>query len=421
MSDSNKIPKPPPMPDDFSKTTPNIPISDSDKRSTDDWAKTNYNYPSQPPVEDWGNTVANVRPFEADENDFGRTNYPSSNQPKQPDDWGITQANINIAADDYGTKPGDFGGRSTGGENNYGATMPYFRLPEAERTKYQSIPLTPTQEAEKQKQEEKDKGGIPTWLLITGALGAMFFFAVVVLTGVYFFVIKKTGFEQIVKGAPVGSSITIDGAYWGTTSADGSINLPVLKAGETKRVEIKHPNYKCEPREIKGEDGVKPEPLIARCTQVANISNECINIKAGAYETAEKCANKALDELPAEFSVDDLLRAMNLYIIQFASGKYDIPPRNMVFLERAAGYMKKLPPTVVVEVGGHTDSDGSDAANQILSENRAKAVRNALIQFGIKSEMLTEKGYGEARPKATNETEDGKFQNRRIEYSAVRK
>ena len=92
----------------------------------------------------------------------------------------------------------------------------------------------------------------------------------------------------------------------------------------------------------------------------------------------------------------------------------------MVFLERASGYMKKLPPKVVVEVGGHTDSDGTDEANKILSDNRAKAVKAALIQFGVKPEALTEKGYGESKPKATNDTDDGKFQNRRIEYTAVK-
>ncbi len=83
--------------------------------------------------------------------------------------------------------------------------------------------------------------------------------------------------------------------------------------------------------------------------------------------------------------------------------------------------MKKLPPTVQVEVGGHTDNVGTDESNQILSDNRAKAVREALIKFGIKPEMLTEKGYGSKKPKAPNDNENGKFQNRRIEYTAVKK
>lgn len=189
-----------------------------------------------------------------------------------------------------------------------------------------------------------------------------------------------------------------------------------------QKVEILHLNWICEPREVKADDGETPEPITEVCKQVAKpVSDECLNIKAGAYDIAEKCASKALDDLSEDYLVDDLLRAMNLYIIQFASGKYDIPAKNMTFLERAAGYMKKLPPTVQVEVGGHTDSDGTDEANQALSDNRAKAVREALIKFGISPEMLTEKGYGEKQPKATNDTEDGKFQNRRIEYTAVKK
>ena len=413
MSDSKNYPKPPP-PDDFSKTTPNIPISDRDKSSNTDWEKTNYKYPAQPAADDWGNTVANIRPTHNDDSDFGKTYMPSANKPKTPD-WGITQGDIKMPDNDFGGKT------QNSGEADFGATTPYFRLPEVERAKYEKIPLTPTQEAEKQKQEEKEKGGIPSWVWISGGLMSMFLFALLVLLIVFIFFMNRTGFEATVKGAPSGSSILIDGAYWGVS--DGKdIALPSLKSGETKKVEIVHPNYICEPRTIKGEDGVKPEPIIAQCKQVDKPrESECINIKAGAYDVAEKCANKALDDLSANYTVDDLLRAMNLYIIQFASGKYDIPDRNMKFLERSAGFMKKLPPTVVVEVGGHTDSAGTDANNQTLSDNRAKAVREALIKFGITPEMLTEKGYGESKPKATNDTEDGKFQNRRIEYTAVKK
>ena len=380
----------------------------------DDWGKTDYKFPAQPAADDWGNTVANVR---HDEIDFNKTQMSGAHPPQN--DWGATQGNIKLPQD-AGYGGGNDGGRG-GGEPDYGATTPYFRLPDAERAKYQNVPPTPTQEAEQKRQEQKAKGGVPGWLWVSGGLTAMFLFAVLALMIVYFFILRNTGFEQVVKGAPAGSSVKVNGAYWGTTSDDGSIILPTLKANETKKVEIQHPNWSCEPREIKGEDGVKREPIIAQCKQVANISNDCINPKAGAFKKAADCANKALDELPAEFSVDDLLRAMNLYIIQFESNKYDIPADNKVFLERASGFMKKLPAQVVVEVGGHTDSEGNNAPNQILSDNRAKAVREALIGFGVKPEMLTEKGYGEEKPKATNDNEDGKFQNRRIEYTAVKK
>lgn len=389
MNDSD-IPKPPP--------------------ADDDWGKTNFRYSPQPPADDWGNTVANVRP-----DDFGKSYTPAGGGAPSTPDWGQTQGNIKL--------PDNYGGRGgSGDDQNYGATTPYFRLPDAERAKYENVPPTPTQEAEAKRQEEKAKGGIPGWLWVSGGLLAMFLFAILSLLVVYIFILRDTGFEQVVKSAPPGSSVLVNGAYWGTTRDDGTIVLPTLKANETKKVEIKHPNWVCEPREIKGEDGKTREPIIAQCKQMATkISDECINVKAGEVDKAERCANKALDDLGANFSMDELLRALNLSVINFESGKWDIPAARKPFLQKAAGYLQKAPPTVVIEVGGHTDNVGNDASNQTLSENRAKSVRSELIGYGVKQEMLTEKGYGEAKPIKTNESEEGQLQNRRIEYSAVKK
>ncbi len=70
---------------------------------------------------------------------------------------------------------------------------------------------------------------------------------------------------------------------------------------------------------------------------------------------------------------------------------------------------------VKVEVAGHTDSRSSDAYNMTLSQNRANAVRDYLISKGIAAERLTAKGYGESQPVADNETEEGRFKNRRVE------
>ncbi|HEX8637708.1 MAG TPA: OmpA family protein, partial [Pyrinomonadaceae bacterium] len=99
----------------------------------------------------------------------------------------------------------------------------------------------------------------------------------------------------------------------------------------------------------------------------------------------------------------------------------DIPPVRLASLQKGAGYIKKLPPSVVLEVGGHTDSVGNDTSNQTLSENRATAVKNALVKFGVSPEVLQTRGYGKTKPKTANDTEEGKFHNRRIEYSVVKK
>ena len=73
-----------------------------------------------------------------------------------------------------------------------------------------------------------------------------------------------------------------------------------------------------------------------------------------------------------------------------------------------------------VEIGGHTDAQGSDAANQRLSQRRADAVRQYLVGKGVDAGRLTAKGYGEAQPVATNDTPAGRAENRRVEFKVIR-
>jgi outer membrane protein OmpA-like peptidoglycan-associated protein len=68
-----------------------------------------------------------------------------------------------------------------------------------------------------------------------------------------------------------------------------------------------------------------------------------------------------------------------------------------------------------INVEGHTDSTGSDAHNQLLSENRAASVADYLIDQGVSSGKVVVYGFGEARPKASNETAEGRQLNRRVE------
>jgi OOP family OmpA-OmpF porin len=70
---------------------------------------------------------------------------------------------------------------------------------------------------------------------------------------------------------------------------------------------------------------------------------------------------------------------------------------------------------VNIEVAGHTDSRGSGEYNMTLSQQRANAVRNHLINKGIEADRLTAVGYGESQPVADNATDEGRFKNRRVE------
>lgn len=76
-------------------------------------------------------------------------------------------------------------------------------------------------------------------------------------------------------------------------------------------------------------------------------------------------------------------------------------------------------PEVRIRIMGHTDSVGKDAANQKLSEGRAKAVRDELIERGVAAERLESVGYGETKPIDTNETEEGRQNNRRVEIEIL--
>jgi OOP family OmpA-OmpF porin len=102
--------------------------------------------------------------------------------------------------------------------------------------------------------------------------------------------------------------------------------------------------------------------------------------------------------------------------IHFSAGRASIDPDSAGLLDRLIETALRCP-TANIEVAGHTDSDGEDAANQALSEKRAQAVADYLVKAGLPVNRFTAVGYGSAQPIATNDTEDGKAQNRRIEFT----
>jgi outer membrane protein OmpA-like peptidoglycan-associated protein len=84
-------------------------------------------------------------------------------------------------------------------------------------------------------------------------------------------------------------------------------------------------------------------------------------------------------------------------------------------LNRAVALMKSNP-NMQVEIAGFTDAQGTDSYNKDLSQRRANSVREYLVRQGIEGARLTAMGYGEANPVATNDTEDGRAENRRVEF-----
>ncbi|MDZ7767375.1 MAG: OmpA family protein [Melioribacteraceae bacterium] len=105
--------------------------------------------------------------------------------------------------------------------------------------------------------------------------------------------------------------------------------------------------------------------------------------------------------------------------ITFATNKFNITPESEDVLNDALKTLRTYD-DIVVEISGHTDSDGSNSYNQQLSQKRAEAVKAWLVSKGISSDRITAVGYGEANPRVANDTAEHKRMNRRIEFKRIK-
>jgi outer membrane protein OmpA-like peptidoglycan-associated protein len=104
--------------------------------------------------------------------------------------------------------------------------------------------------------------------------------------------------------------------------------------------------------------------------------------------------------------------------VHFALDSDRLTPESTTILDGVAASLREWP-ELRVEVGGHTDSSGSEGHNLDLSQRRANAVRDHLVSKGVAASRLTAKGYGEALPEADNKTEEGRTTNRRVELKKL--
>ena len=190
-------------------------------------------------------------------------------------------------------------------------------------------------------------------------------------------------------GEPVGATVTyeaLDGAGRGraySNPATGEYQI-VLPAGSTYGFQA-------------SADGYYPESVGVDLTTLT------------AYEERDQ------DLTLAPLAVGAKVRLTNLF---FDTAQATLRPESRAELNRLAAFLRGTP-GVTLEIAGHTDSEGSDASNQRLSERRAQAVVDFLTEAGIAASRLTVRGYGEAQPVATNDTAEGRQQNRRVEFEVT--
>lgn len=114
----------------------------------------------------------------------------------------------------------------------------------------------------------------------------------------------------------------------------------------------------------------------------------------------------------------DVGTVVTLKNVFFDFDRAELKPESYVELDKLADYLRTN--TIRIEIGGHTDDQGSDEYNDRLSENRAKAVYDYLVGKGIPADRLQYKGYGKRVPIADNTTEAGRATNRRTEFKIIR-
>jgi OOP family OmpA-OmpF porin len=129
--------------------------------------------------------------------------------------------------------------------------------------------------------------------------------------------------------------------------------------------------------------------------------------------------NEALDPIASLPTPEECAADVNAVIartkITFTPASAEIAAAARPVLDELAGILTACPP-MQLEIGGHTDSQGSEGGNQALSQARAEAVLLALQGRRVDISGMTAVGYGEATPIADNETEEGREANRRIEF-----
>jgi outer membrane protein OmpA-like peptidoglycan-associated protein len=133
---------------------------------------------------------------------------------------------------------------------------------------------------------------------------------------------------------------------------------------------------------------------------------------------------EVIKEVPVERVVEKVVEKetkktyMVLPGVWFDFDKSTVKPRGQIELKKAVSDLKEKG-TPTIEVAGHTDAVGTDAYNQKLSERRADAVKNYMAANGYPGDKIKVMGFGESKPVASNETVNGRTQNRRVEISII--
>jgi outer membrane protein OmpA-like peptidoglycan-associated protein len=282
------------------------------------------------------------------------------------------------------------------------------------------------------------------------------------------------------KPVNLGSSVNTDGydAYYTLAASGDYAYLTTFKntlgKGDIVRVKLTEDQPANQPGKVGGGDEVAGKPDVTRPDPVALISGKVIDQTTGKpveariiYQTlpdGAEAGEATTDPVTGEYKIvlpygkqytmraiakDFIAEGDNIDLtkpkgfqeikgkelkmvpikeggvvrlnnIFFDTGKSELRPESGPELDRMVTTINDNP-KMVIEIRGHTDNTGSNEINAKLSQDRADAVREYFISKGIEPDRVGSKGFGESKPIATNDTDEGRQQNRRVEFVIVKK
>lgn len=209
------------------------------------------------------------------------------------------------------------------------------------------------------------------------------------------------------------------GAVWGVRSVDNQLQVDSTTAppavvpdpaalqtpAEPAVASVEQPFVAADPDIQTEEPPPADKPVESSVSDTAATETES-NVEAADIAPAESAAVNCQQEF------NRLLEGKTSVL--FESGRSTIKLTGLELLQQIAVVASSCS-GVEIEIGGHTDSSGSDALNQRLSKSRANAVKEALAELGMEASSMTAVGYGSAKPIADNASVAGRAQNRRVE------
>jgi outer membrane protein OmpA-like peptidoglycan-associated protein len=185
---------------------------------------------------------------------------------------------------------------------------------------------------------------------------------------------------------------------------------------EAQKAAAEAARQKQEAEQAKAEALAQQQALAAEADKARQAAAQSDQLRQQAEKEKQELRARLLQQLNTVLATRDSARGLiaNMSDVLFKSGSFELLAGARERLAKVSGIVLAYP-SLRLSVEGHTDSVGTDDYNQQLSERRAEAVRDYFVQQGISSEAVIASGFGKTAPVASNDTPEGRQQNRRVE------